>query len=63
MANVVYMDKVIWSVNLGKMVPSSNTWNPPTEHTPFPIASLAKVLTVSAFEIMHVCVFLKAIDK
>ena len=47
MANVVYMDKVIWERSFGRMNKSNPTSPKLSSSTVFPIASVTKVLTVS----------------
>jgi len=47
MANVVYMDKVIWERSFGRMNNSNPTAPKLSSSTVFPIASVTKVLTVS----------------
>ena len=46
MANVVYMDKVIWERSFGKMNQSNPQSPKLTSRTVFPVASVTKVLTV-----------------
>ena len=62
MANVVYMDKVIWEYSFGKMNQSDPTSPKPNSKTVFPVASLTKVLTVRIFDFfpMHQLQFLLA---
>ncbi|KAL9966146.1 hypothetical protein ACROYT_G024171 [Oculina patagonica] len=45
MANVVYMDQVIWERSFGKMNQSNPTSPKPSSKTVFPVASVTKVLT------------------
>ena len=47
MANIVYMDRVIWTGVFGRMNESDPTAPKLSNHTVFPIASGTKILTVS----------------
>lgn len=48
MANVVYMDEVIWERSFGTMNNSNPAAPKLSSSTMFPIASVTKVLTVSS---------------